>query len=142
VRRSQSALYLMLLCKKCLVVAGLDRSRSNSASSPTHFIGKQGTKTGRPSTPSHKMMNWIKRSTTLKLFTNKWRSARKICFVSLSFRKKSMMQLKKCATFCNILNIKSITTTIETFDMRVTIMMSLILGHKILRISCMTKLPH
>jgi hypothetical protein len=77
----------------------LKKSMTTSAVLMPLDFRKQGAKRGRPSALNHEMRNLIMRSTTSKLFINKWRSEERRCFGSPSFRRRSMMQLKKCASY-------------------------------------------
>jgi hypothetical protein len=75
----------------------------------------QSQKRRLPAQP-HKMRSWIKRSTTLNPYTNKWRKEEKKCIGYLSCKRRLTKQLKRCDTSRMILSTKSIDNTKETFD--------------------------
>jgi hypothetical protein len=70
----------------------------------------------KAASPAHKMRSWIKRTTTLKPYTKKWRKEGRKCFDCLSYKRRLMKQVKRCDTSHKILNNKGIDHIKETFD--------------------------
>jgi hypothetical protein len=79
------------------------------------FYGKPKAKKGRLLAQPHKTRSWIRRSATLKPYTNKWRREGRKCFGCLSYKRRLTKQLRKCNTSHKILNNKGIDHNKETF---------------------------
>jgi hypothetical protein len=63
------------------VLAPLDTNQVES------FYEKPEARKGRLLAQPHKMRSWIKRLTTLKPYTNKWRKVGRKCFDCLNYKK-------------------------------------------------------